>query len=203
MVDRARLESVCTAMYRGFESLSVRHFETANKARMKEAYQQVFSRGASRFTRWVLSPLLLFAAAFFCLPLLMAIDEQRQAGVIVTSLLIVACIAGTLALWGVPFVGRVVTGIIALGYGWYVFDECFAHYDGSLGLGGPRSAASPINSILGFIVIGAPCLFYTLLGRFSWRKEVESEEDFEDEGSDDEDDEVMVGPDSPRERGNG
>ncbi len=26
MAERARLESVCTAMYRGFESLSLRHF---------------------------------------------------------------------------------------------------------------------------------------------------------------------------------
>ena len=48
--------------------------------------------------RWFLAPILLLFAALFLIPLLEAIDEQRQAGVISTSLVITLCVAGALTL---------------------------------------------------------------------------------------------------------
>ena len=129
--------------------------------------------------RWVLSPFLLLFAAVFSIPLLESIEEHRQTGVIATSLGILLCIAGFLALWGVPLVGRIVTAIIAFGYGWYVIDQCIIKFDGSWGWGESKSATTPINSILGFLVFGLPCLIYTIFGRFTVRKEGESEENFD------------------------
>jgi hypothetical protein len=158
---------------------------------MTVPYQQVFSRRASPFMRWVLSPFLLLFAAVFFIPLLESIEEHRQAGVIATSLVILLCIAGFLALWGVPLVGRIVTGIVAFGYCWYVIDQCIIKFDGFWGWGGSKSATNPINSILGFLVFGLPCLIYTLFGRFTVRQEVESEEDFDDFGCEDEDDDTL------------
>lgn len=158
---------------------------------MTVPYQQVFSRRASPFMRWVLSPFLLLFAAVFFIPLLESIEEHRQAGVIATSLVILVCIAGFLALWGVPLVGRIVTGIIAFGYGWYVIDQCIIKFDGSWGWGGPKSATTPINSILGFLFFGLPCLIYTIFGRFTVRKEVESVEDFDDFDCEDEDEDKL------------
>lgn len=146
---------------------------------MTVPYQQVFSRKASPFMRWVLSPFLLLFAAVFFIPLLESVEAHRQTGVITMSLVILVCIAGFLALWGVPLVGRIVTGIIAFGYGWYVVDQCIVNFDGSWGWGGPKAATTPINSILGFVVIGLPCLIYTIFGRFTVRKEPGQEDDFD------------------------
>src|SRR5688572_19316886 len=111
---------------------------------MTVPYQQVFSHKASPFMRWCLSPFLLIFAAVFVIPLLDSIGEHRQSGVIVTSLLITLCVTGFLALWGVPFVGRIVSGIIALAFGWYLVDECILHFDGSWGFGKSRSSTTPI-----------------------------------------------------------
>ena len=154
---------------------------------MTVPYQQVFSRRASPFMRWVLSPFLLIFAAVFFIPLLESIEEHRQAGVIATSLVILLCIAGFLALWGVPFVGRIVTGIIAFGYGWYVIDQCVINFTGSWGWGGRKSETTPINSILGFMVFGLPYLIYTIFGRFTVRREPDVDFDsdaFDDIGDD-------------------
>ena len=148
--------------------------------------QHVFSRGASPFMRWSLSPFFLLFAAIFFSPIPELLEEQRYGGVCALSLLIILCLAGLLALWGVPFVGRLVTGIIAGFCGWYVVDQCIIQFDGSLGWGGRRSSASPINSIFAFLVFGLPCLIYTLLGRLTLRKEPEHE--LESESYDDFDD---------------
>jgi len=151
-------------------------------------YQQVFSRRASPFMRWALSPFLLLFAAIFFIPLLESVEAHRQIGVITTSLVILLCVAGFLALWGVPFVGRIVTGIIAFGYGWYVVDQCIINFTGYWGWGGPKSGTTPINSILGFMIFGLPCLIYTIFGRFTVRRgpDLDSDLDAFDEFEDDE-----------------
>jgi hypothetical protein len=83
------------------------------------------------------------------------------------------------------------TAVIAFGYGWYVVDQCIIiDFDGSWGWGGPKSATTPINSILGFLVFGLPCLIYTIFGRFTLR-EAESKEDFDDFDCEDEDDDMI------------
>jgi hypothetical protein len=153
--------------------------------------------------RWVLSPFLLLFAAVFFIPLLESIEEHRQAGVITTSLVILLCVAGFLALWGVPFVGRIVTGIIAFGYGWYVVDQCIINFSGSWGWGGPKSGTTPINSILGFIVFGLPCLIYTIFGRFTVRREPDFDPDLEAFDDDDDDDDECDQADQGEQAGTG
>lgn len=147
---------------------------------MSVPYQQVFSSKASPFMRWCLSPFLLLFAAVFSIPLRESMDVGDPIPIIIVSLLIILCIAGFLALWGVPFVGRLAAGIIAFACGWYVVDQCIVNFSGDWGFGGRRSQASPINSILGFIVFGLPCLVYCIFGRFTVRKEPEHQDDFDE-----------------------
>lgn len=138
-------------------------------------YQQVFSRGASPFLRWSLSPFLLFFAVVFTFPLLESAGTHHMAGMIGFSLLVLVCLAGLLALWGIPFVGRIVTGIISLAYGWYVVDQCFIRFDGTWDMLKSKSSVSPIHAIMGFLVFGFPCLVYTITGRFPLGRKPEKE----------------------------
>jgi hypothetical protein len=39
---------------------------------------------------------------------------------------------------------------------------------------GSRAESSPRNAILGFIVIGLPCMWYTIFGRFTLKDELAS-----------------------------
>ena len=155
---------------------------------MTVPYQEVFDRRASPFMRWCLSPVLLIVAAVFTIPLRDSMEAGDSFAVIVTSLLIVLCVSGLLALWGLPFVGRIASGIIALVFGWYLVDQCFINFNGDWGFGKKRSETTPINSICGFLVFGLPCLIYTVFGRFTFRKESEYDGDFDDFDCDDLDD---------------
>ncbi len=157
-------------------------------------YQKALSNGASPFMRWVLSPVLLIFAGLSVFQMQETVEEGRLAGTIICVGLILACLAGVLALWGVPGMGRIVSGIIALAFGAYVVHECFLDFDGEWGWGKSRSQTTPINSILGFLVFGLPCLIYTVLGRFTVRQEAEydpMEDGACDEWSDD--DEIEEG----------
>jgi hypothetical protein len=100
-----------------------------------------------------------------------------MSGAFIAGALAFVCLCSLLAIWGVPHVGRVVTGFIAIGYSAYVIDQCFISYNGDLGLGSQRSETTPLNSILGFFIFGLPCLIYTLFGRFTFRKEDETLDD--------------------------
>ncbi len=155
---------------------------------MSVPYQEAFSRRASPFMRWVLSPFLLLFAAVFCIPLKESLDVADLVPVVVTSLLIVLCLAGFMALWGVPFVGRIASGIIAIAFGWYLVDQCVINFNGDWGFDKKRSEATPFNSICGFIVFGVPCLIYTIFGRFTLRKEPDFDENSEYSDYDDFDD---------------
>ena len=144
-------------------------------------WQQVFSRKAGPFMRWVLGTFLLLYSAFMIIPLRGAIEDGRMVGVIACSLMMLMCVAGFLATWGVPYVGRIVTGLIALAYAYYVLDECILNFDGDWGFG--ETGASPKNAILGFIVFGLPCALYTIFGGFG----LSEPEGPDDEGPDGED----------------
>jgi hypothetical protein len=175
----------------------VRSRKSGEREYMITFYQKTVPRRASPFLRWSLSPFLLLFAVVFLIPLQEAVDELRWEGVIATSFVIILCIAGFLTLWGVPFVGRIVTGIIAFSYGWYVVDQCFIHFDGNWGWGGRRGTASPVNSILGFLVFGLPCLIHTIFGRFTIRKQPDPPEDlmaYDDEDDPEWEEENREGP---------
>lgn len=175
------------------------------------AYDQTFSRGPSRFVKWALSPFLLLFPVLFMFRAVGCWTEGRTTGFLLCTGLSAICICGLLALWGVRYAGRVVTGGVALLYAWYVVEECYVRFDGNLGWGNGRSADTPLNSIIGFMIIGLPCLFYTILGRFSLRPQVEIDDsgEFEEIADDTGESEKLtsedtvekpsiIPPDSPR-----
>ncbi len=69
-VDRARLESVCTARYRGFESLPIRH-PTLELNRF-------WLRGRVPPSSWILAPLLELPELLLCSDRLSRRIEQMQ-----------------------------------------------------------------------------------------------------------------------------
>lgn len=120
--------------------------------------------GASPFVRWAFSPVLLLFAVIFCFVARDSYAEGRPWGALLTVAIIVICLAGTLALWGVRYAGRVVSGIVGVGYTWYLIDQCFIHFDGTWGFAQGKSETTPLNSILGFFFIGLPCLLHAIRG---------------------------------------
>jgi len=93
------------------------------------------------------------------------------------------CLAAIFALYDArrfPWAARTVTAVIFLAYLGYLIDQV-VFSDKPLA---PtrRSEASPWNSILGFIIIGLPALWYTVLGRFSLRKPEASVQHGESDG---------------------
>ncbi len=58
------------------------------------------------------------------------------------------------------------TGLVALCYVLYFIDTYFVEKQ-PLAPSARRSEATPWNAIMGFLVIGIPCLWFTIRGRFS------------------------------------
>jgi hypothetical protein len=90
------------------------------------------------------------------------------------SLLVIGCIAMMISMlvpnatWSI----RIVSGLVFTAYAWYLVHEWIIDFDGNIGFGRPRSEANPNNALAGFIVIGLPALWYTVLGRFTLRQEI-------------------------------
>ena len=51
----------------------------------------------------------------------------------------------------------------------YLIHEWIFDNEKAIGFGAARSQATPLNSLMGFIVIGLPCFWYTVWGRFTFR----------------------------------
>lgn len=133
----------------------------------------------SRFIFWAIAPILLISG--LTLPFLLGDWNPTKIIVCATwcacSLLAIPALYDARKFW---WAARSVTGLIVLAYGWYIVDEFFFS-DHDFGLIGPTSDSSPRNAIWGFLVIGLPCLWYTIFGRFSLSPENDSWEDFDDE----------------------
>jgi hypothetical protein len=81
----------------------------------------------------------------------------------------VALLCGVLVLFNprrFSWAGRVVTGTIFVGYLGYAIHEWF-FTDHPFRWLQRTSAASPRNALLGLIVIGGPCLWFTIMGRWT------------------------------------
>lgn len=134
--------------------------------------------GGSRFIFWALAPLLLISG--ITTPFLL--DDWNPTKIIVTaawcvcSLLAIPAIYDARSFW---WAARGVTGIIFLAYLAYVVDEFFLD-DGDDTFTGARSETNPLNAVLGLAIIGLPCLWYTLLGRFRLRPIEEYVPEFDD-----------------------
>lgn len=154
-----------------------------NKSKMMD---ESFGNGASPFMRWTLSPFLLLFGTLFTFQLPDALDQQQQVSIIGLFLLVVLCASGILALWGVPYIGRLVSAIIATAFIYYVV-AMIQDFDGNWGSKGTHSNVSLLGSIMAFFVFGLPCVLYTLFGRFSLlKKEEDANDPYEDEPYEDE-----------------
>lgn len=134
------------------------------------------------FIRWTLLPVLLFCVAVFGVMAFSAFGERDFIAGGGMSLLVIGCIAMMISMlvpnatWSI----RIVTGLVFAAYAWYLVHEWIIDFDGDIGFGRPRSEANPNNALAGFIVIGLPALWYTVLGRFTLRQEDPSDnEEFE------------------------
>jgi hypothetical protein len=120
----------------------------------------------SRFIFWCLAPVLGLCAA---VPLLL--DDWNSTKVIVASGWSACCLLAIPALYDSRrfwWAARSVTAIIFCCYLSYLVIEGFL--SGGSFTPTRRSEASPFNSVLGFVVIGLPALWYTLFGRFTLRQ---------------------------------
>jgi predicted acyltransferase len=134
--------------------------------------------GASPFIRWSLTPVLLAFALVF--PLIVPTREGETMGVVIMIGLEVLALSLLLGLWAPGWLGRMAFRIVCLvvfiGYAVYLVVELRG--DEPLSKLGRRSESSPINAVVGMVVIGLPALRYAVLGRvFSGEEESSSEED--------------------------
>lgn len=122
--------------------------------------------GGSRFIFWSLAPVLAACAA--ALPLL--VGEWTAARVLFVALAEVLLVSLILALYDprrFRWAARCVTGVVFCAYLLYLIDSAFA------------GGSSSLKPVMGFIVIGLPCLWYTIFGRFSRRPEGPREDEQE------------------------
>ena len=142
--------------------------------------------GGSKFIRWTLSPLLLLFAIL--MPFL--IEKWTLIAGILMAGMELACVALLMGFWLPSNIGhwafRVLAGVVFLAYAGYLICEFFFS-DAPFKLAENRGETSPLNAMLGFIFIGLPCLWYSLVGRFTLRPtEQEPEIDkLDDESEDD------------------
>src|SRR5262245_46522989 len=124
--------------------------------------------GGSRFVRWTLSPFVLLFA--LVVPLLLDTWTPIRVGIVVGMELM--CLALLAGFWLPARIGhwafRGLTGVVFLGYSAYLLHQLFVA-DKPFRMFGSRGEASPRNALLGFILIGLPSLWFTLLGRFTLR----------------------------------
>lgn len=132
------------------------------------AIQAVFEKGPSRFARWTLSPFLVLFMLFFASTCTYPNPSNDGMDLTRTALLETVLLASLLSLWGVPHVIRIVTGVVAYTTGYILFKQAFSTPD-------PLTSSSNdlAEALMFFLVFGLPCALYTILGRFSLKKNVE------------------------------
>jgi hypothetical protein len=91
-----------------------------------------------------------------------------------------SCFALLAAFWFPPATARWAFRLVALlvfaGYAAYFVHEFF-FTDDPVKVIQSRAEASPRNAFLGLIIIGIPCLIFAIFGRFTLRKDEESDEE--------------------------
>jgi hypothetical protein len=118
----------------------------------------------SRFIFWALSPFLVFLIVG--MPLLVdgwwPWSNILVFGLDAIAALLLLALYDNKRFW---WASRGVTGVVFLAYLGYLVDESRSGKPWRLG---PRSEESPVDALLGLLIIGLPSLRYTLAGRFSW-----------------------------------
>ena len=138
---------------------------------------------ASPFIRWSLSPFLAAFVLFF--PFVVLAREPDFMKIMIVSGLEILAIAVLLGLWAPQRIGhvafRIACLIVFLGYGVYLIAELRSGKE--LAIPHSRAESSPVNALLGLIVIGLPALRYAVLGRFA--SDDQQTQDDDDESHDD------------------
>jgi hypothetical protein len=126
--------------------------------------------GGSPFVRWTLTPIVILFAAL--MPFL--ITAWTPTAVAITVGIEIMCLALIAGFWLPAQFGRwalrVLAGLVFAAYVIYLIYEFFFS-DTPFKVVEARAKASPRNALLGFIIIGLPCLWYSLFGRFTLRAE--------------------------------
>jgi hypothetical protein len=129
----------------------------------------------SRFIFWALSPFLLLFVVVMSLKVdsWSATSSLLILGLDACALLLILALYDLKRFW---WAGRGVTGIVFVAFLAYFADEI---HRGQPWRFGPHSEDTPLNALMGLIVIGFPCLRYTLVGRFGSRDKIDSGTDQE------------------------
>lgn len=128
----------------------------------------------SRIVFWGTAPVLLAAAV--ALPL--SVEDWTSTRAVLSVALSFVCLLAIPALRDARrfrFAARSVTGLVFLAYVASLLAE--AAEEGADLRPTPRSDASLFNATKGLLVIGLPCLWYTVFGRFSPRRPSRRDED--------------------------
>jgi hypothetical protein len=145
------------------------------------------------FIRWTLLPIFLFCVGGFGLMTFISILDKALIPALVSITFTVACAVMCIAMlfphcrWAI----RIITGMVFFAYLIYLVHEWLFDTSAGIGIGAKRSESTPLNSLLGFVIIGLPCLWYTVFGRFTFRPEPEPNnlsDDFIDRELDNKDD---------------
>lgn len=124
--------------------------------------------GGSRFVRWAITPALLLTLVVvpLCIP---AWNPTRVVLMVGFELAGGCLVAG---LWCPPRISRrlfrCVTGLVFVAYTAYLADQVVIRGK-PLRPGGESGEASAFNALRGFLLIGLPCLWFTVTGRFFGR----------------------------------
>jgi hypothetical protein len=124
--------------------------------------------GGSLLVRISLTPFLLL----FAVVMPLAIQKWTPTAVAILVLLELMSIALLLGFW-LPsrhrhWAFRGVAGLVFLGYTSYLVYEVF-FTNMPFRLPHNRAESSPFNALLGLVLIGLPCLWYAVFGRFTLR----------------------------------
>ncbi len=125
--------------------------------------------GGSAFIRWTLTPVLVAFAIWMPLSVTELDGEKLllMAGLVTVALALLAGFWLPKRFSAMAF--RLVCAIIFLVYAAYLFSECRAWLSGEKALSsGGRGASSPLNALLGMLIIGLPALLYAWRGRFGF-----------------------------------
>ena len=129
----------------------------------------------SRFIFWSLAPFLL-GFAVFIIWLADTLDTWKPSTIFLVMVLDIPVLCLVLGLYDpirFRWALRVTTGMVFALYLWYLVDM-WVLSDKEFKFFVNRSEASPITSLLGFIIIGVPSLIFTLKGRFRWEYQIET-----------------------------
>jgi len=129
--------------------------------------------GGGRFIFWTLAPVVLL---FIIVTAVFHQPSSAQSTLVLVGVDVLGVLL-VLALYNPKrfhSAGRAATALVFLAYLLYLIDEIASGHSWHFG---PRSESSPLNALLGLVIIGIPCLRYTFLGRFGSKSQTCREED--------------------------